>query len=195
MLKGKLILIGGGGHCRSCIDVIEAEGMWAIAGVLDSGLRIGERVFDYPVVGTDEDIPRLAGESRQFLVTLGQIKSADRRMALYARVRAAQGKLPVIVSPHAHVSPRASVGQGSIVMHGALVNAGARVGENVILNSMALIEHDAEVGDHCHISAGARINGGANVAARSFVGSGAVVFHGARMPESTQVPAGSVFRA
>lgn len=195
MGKRDLILIGGGGHCRSCIDVIEAEGAWIIAGVLDRSERLGERVFDYPIIGTDSDIVRFAQASAHFLVTVGQIKSADQRIALYAKVRAAAGGLPIIVSPDTRVSPRASVGQGTIVMHGVVVNAGARIGENVIVNSMALIEHDAQVGDHCHISTGARVNGDVSVGGRCFIGSGAILHHGARVPEGTVVPAGSVYRA
>lgn len=191
----ELILIGGGGHCRSCIDVIEARGDWKIAGILDVAARVGERVFDYEIIGTDDEIERFNKNGAAFLVSVGQIKSPDRRIALYEKVRLAGGRLPVLTSPNAYVSPRAELGAGTIVMHGAVVNCGAKVGANVIVNSMALIEHDAWVGDHCHISTGARVNGDAVVGARSFIGSNAVLHHGARVDEARVVAAGAVYRA
>ncbi len=193
--NNELILLGGGGHCRSCIDVVEAHGGWKIAGIIDLPDRVGERVFDYEIIGTDRDIGELAKRGAAFLVAVGQIKSSDRRVALYEKVRSVGGRLPFLVSPHAYVSPRARLGRGTIVMHHAVVNCGAIVGDNVIVNSMALIEHDAQVSDHCHISTSALVNGGAAVGARAFIGSNAVLHHGARVPEGHIVAAGAVYRA
>jgi sugar O-acyltransferase (sialic acid O-acetyltransferase NeuD family) len=192
--NNQLVLLGGGGHCRSCIDVVEAHGGWTIAGILDVPARIGERVFDYEIIGSDEDIGQFAKRGIAFFVTIGQIKSPDRRVALYEKVRAVAGKMPTLVSPHAYVSPRAKLGSGTVVMHHATVNCGAVVGANVIVNSMALIEHDAQIGDHCHVSTAALVNGGAAVGARTFIGSNAVLHQGARVPEDSIIAAGSVFR-
>lgn len=194
-MANELILLGGGGHCRSCIDVIEAHGGWKIAGILDMAVRIGERMFGHEIIGTDDDIHRWATHGMKFLVTVGQIKSPDCRVALYERVRAVNGQLVSIVSPLAYVSPRAELGQGTIVMHGALVNCGAKIGANVIVNSKALIEHDAEIGDHCHISTSAIVNGGVAVGSRTFIGSNAVLHHGVRVPAGHCVAAGATYRA
>lgn len=194
-MANELILLGGGGHCRSCIDVIEVHGGWKIAGIIDIGPRVGERMFRHQIIGTDEDIGPLAARGMTFLITIGQIKNPDRRVALYEKVKASDGKLASIISPLAYVSPRAELGQGTIVMHGAIVNCGAKVGDNVIVNSKALIEHDAEVGDHCHISTAAIVNGGVTVGSRTFVGSNAVLHHGARVPAGHVVAAGSTYRA
>ena len=190
-----LVLVGGGGHCRSCIDVVEAAGEWRIAAILDVANRVGERVLGHAVAGTDAEIDRYAAEGMAFLVTVGQIKSADVRISLYERIRAAGGRLPTIVSPHAYVSPHGKLGAGTIVMHRAVVNAGAIVGDNVIINTMALVEHDARVGNHCHVSTAAVVNGEAIIGERSFVGSNAIVHQCARVPDGSVVPAGAVFRA
>ncbi len=190
-----LVLVGGGGHCRSCIDVVEAAGEWRIAAILDVANRVGERVLGHAVTGTDAEIERYVADGMVFLVTVGQIKSADVRMKLYERIRAAGGRQPTIVSPHAYVSPHAKLGEGTIVMHRAVVNAGAIVGDNVIINTMALVEHDARVGNHCHISTAAVVNGEAIIGERSFVGSNAIVHQCAQVPDGSVVPAGTVFRA
>lgn len=193
--NNELILLGGGGHCRSCIDVIEKQGDWKIGGIIDVAERIGERVFEYEIVGTDQDVEKFVRRGAAFLVTIGQIKSSERRVALYNRVRAAGGRLASVISPQAYVSPRATVGSGTVVMHRAVVNCGAVVGDNVIVNSMALIEHDAQIGNHCHISTAALVNGGASVGDRVFIGSNAVLHHGAKVPDDGIIPAGSVYRA
>lgn len=173
-----LILVGGGGHCRSCIDVIEQEGKWRIAGIVDRPEKVGERILGYPVIAGDEEIPRLARDYLFFLVTLGHIKGPARRREIFEQLKELGGELPTVVSPLAYVSPHAVVEEGTVVFHRATVNAGARIGRNGIVNSCALIEHDAAVDDHCHISTGAILNGGVRVAEGTFVGSGAVTRQG-----------------
>jgi sugar O-acyltransferase (sialic acid O-acetyltransferase NeuD family) len=171
-----ILLIGAGGHCKSCIDVIEQERRFQIAGIVDRpGTNSPAEVLGYPLIGTDDDLEKFRETIAYALVTVGQVQSADVRIRLYNRFIELGYRLPVIVSPLAHVSHHAHVGAGTIVMHGVTVNAAARVGANCILNSHCLIEHDAVVEDHCHISTGAIVNGQAAVGSGSFVGSGAVV--------------------
>lgn len=193
-MKQPLVLIGGGGHCKACIDVIEATGEWDILGILDLPEKVGESVLDYLVIGTDGDVRKYASEGACFLVCIGQIRTAEPRSRAYERVKAANGKLATIASPLAYVSPSAVLGEGTIVMHRALVNSSALVGDNVIINTMALVEHDAVVSSHCHISTAAVVNGGVKVGAGSFVGSNAVVSQGAELPENVFVPAGALYR-
>ena len=78
-----IILIGGGGHCRSCIDVIESVGGYAIKGILDIKEKVGSDVLGYPVLGTDDDILKFSKDVDGFLVTLGQIKSPYKRIKIF----------------------------------------------------------------------------------------------------------------
>jgi len=190
------MLIGGGGHCKSCIDVIQQEGRFEIVGIVENpGFRISDSrspILGYPVIGTDDDLPQLLGKTDYFLITVGQISSAATRVRLYERITAMGGRFPVIVSPDAYVSPTALIGPGTIVMHRALVNAEARIGMNGIINTGALVEHETVVGDHCHISTQAILNGQCNVGNRVFIGSGAVLANNVSIPDDTIVAAGSV---
>jgi len=194
MSKLQIILIGAGGHCRSCIDVIEQEGRFTIAGVVDRPDSGATSMLGYPVLGADADLPGLRKQYTFALVAVGQIKSASVRIQLFERLKSLGFELPVILSPRAYVSKHAQVGAGTIVMHDALVNAGAFVGENCIINSKALIEHDATVGSHCHISTGAIVNGGVSVGSGTFFGSNAVSVHGVSIPEGSFISAGSLER-
>lgn len=170
-----LLLIGAGGHAAACIDVIEAHGGWRVAGLLGSAHEVGQTRLGYEVIGTDGELDALAGRFGHALIAVGQIADPAPRVRLFGRLREAGFVLPVIVSPHACVSRHATLGAGTIVMHGAIVNACANIGDNGIVNTRALIEHDARIGEHCHVSTGAIVNGGARVGARSFIGSGSTV--------------------
>lgn len=170
-MKEKIILLGGGGHCKSCIDVIEQEGKYKIKGIVDIEEKLHQKVLGYEIFATDDDLPNLANEYNYFLITIGQIKSPEKRIRLFEKVKEHGGRLPVIISPLAYVSRHAEIEEGTIIMHYALVNAGAKVGKNCIINTRALIEHDAIIEDHCHISTEAVINGGVKVGTGTFFGS------------------------
>lgn len=189
-LKEDLILIGGGGHCRSCIDVIEMEGRFSIRGIVDEKEALDPTLTDYPLLGREEDLFDLAKSCRNFLITIGQIKSPEPRIRLFEYLKQLGMTLPIVVSPLAHVSRQASLGEGTIVMHHALVNAGAFVGHNCIINTKALIEHDVVIEDHCHISTAAVVNGGAKVQCCSFIGSNAIVREHIVVGEKSIVGAG-----
>lgn len=180
-----LLLIGGGGHCRSCIDVVESSAGFAVAGIVEHPDRYrGGSVLGYPVIGSDNDLRSLKNKYDFALITIGQIGSSNIRQRLFSHLKDLGFVLPVIISSFAHVSKHAQLGEGSVVMHQAVVNAGAIIGENCILNTRCLVEHDTKIGDHTHISTAAVINGGVGVGAGSFVGSSATVAHGVSLPDN-----------
>ena len=187
-----LLLIGGGGHCRAAMDVIEAEGRFAIKGIVQPKADGVAPVLGYPVLGEDADLPALLADTPQALVTVGQIKTHAIRLRLFEQLRQLGAVMPVIVSPRAYVSRHAQIGEGTMIMHGALINAGARIGINGIINSLALVEHDAQVGNHCHISTGARVNGGVIIEDGCFIGSGAVLREGIRIGSGCVIGAGCI---
>ncbi len=187
-----IILIGGGGHCVSCIDVIEQAGYHTIAGIIDLHRKVGETVLDYPILGCDDDIDMFARNTPDFFITVGQVKSAALRKRLFQMVIEAGGRLPTIISPLAYVSRHAEIGEGSIVMHHAIINAGARIGKNCIVNSTALIEHEVSIGDYCHISTGAVVNGQVSIGHEVFVGSQAIISNNVSISSETVIGAGSL---
>ncbi len=190
MKERQLIMVGGGGHCRSLIEVAESAG-YAVLGVLDLPENVGKEFLSTQVIGTDDDIPAYVDQA-EFVIAVGSIKDPSTRIRLFEQVKAAGGKLATVVASTARVSKYATLGEGTVVMHHALVNAGAKVGSNVILNSFADIEHDSVIGDHCHVSTGAIVNGGCRVGSACFVGSGAVLVQGINVGEGIVIGAGSL---
>ena len=187
-----LILIGGGGHCKSVIEAAESAG-YSILGVLDMPEEVGKEILLTKVIGTDDDIPQYVDKA-EFVITVGFIKNPATRIRLYNKVKEAGGKLATIIASTAYVSQYATIGEGTVVMHQAFVNAGARVGNNVILNTFTNVEHDAVIGDQCHISTGTMVNGDCKVGANCFIGSQSVIANGIIVGNDIVVGAGSLVR-
>ncbi len=189
---GELVLVGGGGHCRSVIDAAESAG-FIIKGVLDRPELIGSEVLSTRVIGGDDSIPEFVGSAR-FIITVGAINDFSLRSRLHDLVKEAGGEFATVIASTARVSPYAQIGKGTVVLHHASVNACARIGEGCIINTAANVDHDAEIGDQTHVSTGAMVNGGVKIGKRCFIGSGAVIAQGISICDDAIIPAGMVVK-
>jgi len=192
-VKPSIILIGSGGHCKSCIDIIEQENEYSIAGIIDKNRSV-KSVLGYSILGNDSDLLELKTSYDYALVTIGQIESPGIRIQLFNHLKLLGFKLPTIVSSRAYISKHAELGEGTIVMHDALINANAVIGNNCIINTKALIEHDVVIEDNCHISTGAIINGGTILKNGTFIGSNAVTKECVETKVGEFIKAGSLFK-
>lgn len=192
-MKRPLILIGGGGHCKSVIEVAESAG-YEIKGILDMPDEVGKEVLPgHMIIGTDDEIPQYVEEC-DFVITVGFIKNPALRIKLYNKVKAVGGRLATIIASTTHVSKYAELGEGTVIMHHAFVNAGAKIGDNCIINTFVNIEHDAEVGNQCHISTGTMVNGECKIGENCFIGSQSVCANCIEIASDIIVGAGSVVR-
>lgn len=192
MNEKQLILLGGGGHCKSVIDVAESAG-YTILGILDKPELVGTRILDYEIIGTDDDILQYVDKA-EFLITVGQIKSPATRQKLAALVEQAGGRFATVIANDAYVSKYAKIGTGTVVMHKAVLNADACIGEHCIINTMANIEHEVQIGGFCHVSTGVMVNGNCVIGDEVFIGSGSVLYNGISVIDNAIIPAGSVVR-
>lgn len=184
-----LILVGGGGHCKSVIEACESSG-FQIKGILDLPENIGRNILSYPIIGTDDDISNYMSEC-DFVVTVGFIKDPTLRLRIYDKIRLAGGCFATIIASTAYVSGYAKIGAGTVILHQAMVNAGATIGEGCIINTFANIEHDAIIEDYCHISTGVMVNGHCRVGREVFLGSQSVMVNGVSIVSGCIIAAGS----
>jgi sugar O-acyltransferase (sialic acid O-acetyltransferase NeuD family) len=191
-MVSKLILIGGGGHCHACIDVIESTQKFEIVGVVDTIDKLGQMVLGYKVIGTDEDLPKLVNEDTWFLITLGHIKSSALRRKIFKFLESLDANIASVISNNALVSKYSSIAKGTIIMHRATVGVGSKIGQNCIINTNANIEHDTTVGDDVHVSTHAVVNGNCELKNGVFVGSNATIFQGISIENDTLIGAGSL---
>lgn len=191
--KPSLILLGGGGHCLSVIDVIERENKYFIKGILDSSIK-DNNILGYPILGGDDKIASLINENVFFLITVGQIKKNTIRKKIALNLKKSKAQLAKVISPLAYVSPHAKIKKGTVIMHQAFVNAGAEIAEHCIVNTKANIEHGVKVEDFCHISTGAIVNGDSIVKSGTFIGSNATISNGITIEENSIISAGKFVR-
>jgi len=185
-----ILLIGAGGHAKSCIDVIESDKKFNIIGLIDK--EINKTFFNYSILGNDDDLLNLKSKSSFAFVTMGQIGYNSTRSNLFNLIKEIGFKIPTIISPFSYISKHSFVDIGSIIMHGAIINSNVKIGYNTIINSKALIEHDCNISNNCHISTGAIINGGVTISKNTFIGSGAIIRNGINIPENSFIKAGSL---
>ena len=185
-----LILVGGGGHCKAVIDVAK-DAKYSIQGILEHPSCDCEDVLGFPIIGVDDDIPKYVNNSA-FIITVGQIKNPTLRIKLDTLVKNVGGNLATIIATTAHVSDYALIGEGTVVLHYATINADAHIGRNCIINTHSNIEHDVKIGDFCHISTGAMVNGNCQIGKRVFIGSGAIIANGVTICDDCVIGAGAV---
>lgn len=172
MSPKNLILVGGGGHARACADVISTTKKFNIIGYTD--VKINRNMSAYKYLGTDDVLTDYINNSF-FIITIGQIKSYSKRKELFNYLKKNNANIISVESLNSYVSKDSNIGTGTIIMHGAIVQANVEIGENCIINDKALIEHEVSVGDNCHISTGAIVNGNVKIGNGVFIGSGAVI--------------------
>lgn len=190
-----LVLLGGGGHCESVIEVLQQFDHYNLIGVLDPTYIEGARsVFGLPIVGTDDEIEQYVRKGCEFVITVGQIQSSRIREKLYHHVKDIGGRLPVIISKTAYVSRSAQLGEGTVVLNHAIVNVKGQTGRCCILNTGCLLEHGSSVGDFTHVSTKAVLNGEVRAGDRVFIGSGTIVNHGVTIGDDCIIASGSLVR-
>lgn len=186
----KLLLIGGGGHCKSVLDSVLSLGVYSEVGIVDNN---NKEMFGVPVVGTDADLLELKkkGWSNAF-VTVGSIGDTLLRRRLYRMISDIGFDIPVIMDTTAAIARDVYLGEGTFIGKNAVINTGAEIGACCIINSGAIIEHDCSVGSFSHISSGTVLCGEVEVGDDSHIGAGSTVRQQIVIGFSAIVGAGSV---
>ena len=188
----KILLIGGGGHCKSVIDVIEQEGKFEIAGIIDNNSC--DDILGYSVIGNDSSLEDLCLKYKYAFVTVGQIKSPNSRIELFQLLNKLKFIIPTIISPRAYIAKGVTIGDGTIIMHDVVINSDASIGKNCIINTKVLIEHDVTIKDNTHISTAAVINGGVNIGQKCFIGSNSTTKEYITIKDNSFIKAASLVR-
>lgn len=190
----KIVLIGGGGHCKSVIDVIRSNGKFEIFGILDSKLSKTSKVLDVPVIGDDSLINSLQKEGCSFHITVGQIHSNLSRRSIAKSLLDSKANIPNVISGNANISSYSYLGEGITLMHNVTLQADTKIDDFTIINDHALIEHDVQIGKFCHITTGAIINGNVTIGDDVFIGSGAIIVQGTKIPSGSFIKAGQLVK-
>ena len=184
-----LILFGAGGHAKVLLSLIQAAGL-NVLGICAPEL-VHQGIDSWrgcPVLSLTDD--NLKAYSQDQVALVNGVGHQVRRQQLFEQFNAQGYHFPVLIHPHAYVDPSAILNEGVQVMAGAVIQADACIGNNVIINSRASVDHDCVIGDHVHIAPGAVLCGGVHVCQGAFIGSGATVTHGIKVSEKATAGAG-----
>jgi len=187
------VVLGGGGHAIVIIDALITSETPHRLGLTVAGDTSASSILGVPIVGTDDDLPRLIeGGLRFFTVGLGGMRDTRPRQRLFER-GIALGLVPLtVVHPAATVSVHATLLAGAQVLAGAVVNPLAVIGRNAIVNTGSIVEHECIVGDHAHVSVGSKLTGRVAVGEGAHIGAGAVVRQSLTIGARAVVGAGAV---
>ncbi|MGH8582041.1 MAG: acetyltransferase [Gammaproteobacteria bacterium] len=188
-----IVIIGSSGHAKVIIDIVEHEGRYNIAGLLDRYRKAGEQTLGYQVLGQEEDLPELA-TSRTLRGAIVAIGDNFIRSKVAARVRDVCPDLPFVsaIHPKASIGRDASVGEGTVIMAGVTVNPCCAIGRFCILNTSASLDHDSVMEDFSSLAPRVTTGGNCRIGAYSAVGIGAVLIHDICIGEHTVIGAGAI---
>ena len=173
-----MVLYGASGHCRVVIDIVEALG-YPIDFIVDDDPNISE-LLGY-------EVRRNTREYEDLIITIGQNWT---RKKVFDQITAE--RYIKAVHPTAIVSPRAQIGEGSVVIQGAIIQSCAVIGKHCIINTGASVGHDVRLGDFVHVASHATITGGVTIGEGTWIGAGSVIRQGVHIGAWSMIGAGSV---
>jgi UDP-perosamine 4-acetyltransferase len=182
-----VVVIGNGGHSRSCIDAWSSTSAFQPIGC--TGFDPSE-VSEVPYLGTDDELPELLARGhRRVFVAIGDSEPRER----CTRQAIELGFTPhELIADSAQVARTATIGAGTAVLRGAIVGAFTDVGEGAIINTGASIDHNCVIGPYVHIAPGTHLAGDVEIGAHAFLGVGTSVVPGVKIGAGVVVGAGAV---
>ncbi len=182
-MKNRLVILGAGGHGKVVADIAVKNGYQEIVFLDDNaeGYCLG-----FPIKGCCEKALKYDDGETDFVIAVGN-NEIRKEIAEKYKVNWA-----TLIHPSAQIGLDVKLGQGSVVMAGAVINPSAVIGRHCIINTCAVVEHDNVLEDYVHISPNAVLGGTVYVGERTHVGIGATVKNNIKICESCVIGAGAV---
>lgn len=175
----KLVIIGASGHGKVIADIAVKNGYKDIV-FLDDDESIKE-CAGFPVIGKTNEAQMMDGDK---IVAIGNAQIRERIQNTIKTV--------TLIHPDASISRRVVIGDGTVVMAGAVINSDVKIGKGCIVNTGASIDHDCVVEDYVHISVGAHLAGTCLIRKRTWIGAGATVTNNIEITGDCMIGAGAV---
>lgn len=190
-MTNRLLMVGAGGQARVVMDTLMAAGVFhELACMTDDNPDLhGQDYYGIKVKGGSSLWPQLFEEGiHTAIIALGDNKA---RVACARQLEAIGFSFPALIHPHAWVSPRATLGAGTVIFAGAVVQIGAQIGSHVIINTGASVDHDCHIGDYAHIAPGTHLGGHVTVGEGTLLGVGSSVIPNTTIGQWSVTGAGS----
>jgi sugar O-acyltransferase (sialic acid O-acetyltransferase NeuD family) len=183
-----IIILGAGGHGRVVAEAAEQEGIWDRIAFLDDRTDV-LKVLGLDIVGKFDDYINLIDE---FQFAVAAVGDNARRVHWLDKLKDAGYSTPVILHPKSYVSKYSTVGEGTVILAGAVINTNCRIGRACIININSCVDHDCEIGDGVHISSGAVVRSISKIDRLSGIGAASCVKSGSCIGQGFLLPDGSI---
>jgi sugar O-acyltransferase (sialic acid O-acetyltransferase NeuD family) len=189
----KILLIGASEHAKVVMDIIEKEGKHEILGLIDTYKPAGEDIFGYKILGAEDVLVDLFKRRKVIggIITIGDNWT---RHKMAEKIKSLAPEFPFVsaIHPSAILARGVTIGAGTVVMAGVIVNSDNRIGAHCILNTKSSLDHDCELGDFSSLAPGVTTGGKVSIGAFSAISLGANIIHGVKVGEQTILGAGAV---
>lgn len=188
-----VVVLGASGHAKVVVDILNCQAGYNVVGCVAPASSPIETVLGLPILGEDKDLPLLIRKHRIQGVVLG-IGDNYQRSQLLAKVREDTEGIEFVraLHPNAVIAKDAKIGEGTVVMAGAVVNPGCEIGRFCIVNSKASLDHDSTMEDFSSLAPGVTTGGDCYLEQFAAVNIGAVLSQGLRVGRHSVIGAGSV---
>ncbi|EJO5346070.1 acetyltransferase [Clostridium botulinum] len=192
-MNKKLLLLGGGGHCKSVLDSLINKKIYSEIGIIDKKDNIGKYVLGVPVIGCDQDLFKLYEKGYKYaFVTVGSIGNSINRVKLFKNLKRIGFEIPNIIDSTAIISEHVVLAEGIYIGKNVVVNVGSYIDKGAIINTGSIIEHDCIIGEFSHVSPGSVLCGEVQIGPNTHVGARSVVKQQVKIGENTLIGMGSV---
>lgn len=193
LLKPKIVLVGGGGHCKVIISILKKLDTFEIIGISDCPDNMGKAILDIQIKYKDDDLTKLRLQNIEYaFISLGSVGKPIDRIRLFEMIKKIGFIVPVLISPESVIDKNIEIGEGTVVMPGVIINTGSKIGKNCIINSGSIVDHDCILGNYVHIAPGATLSGSVIIGNRTHIGTGVSVIQNISIGEDVIVGAGAV---
>jgi sugar O-acyltransferase (sialic acid O-acetyltransferase NeuD family) len=192
-MSKKLLLIGGGGHCKTVIEAAETMNYYDQIEIVDMPDKIGENILGYRINKSDDELIELwnCGFADAF-ISLGSIGNPIKRIKTYQKIKSIGFNIPIIKHTSAEISSYATIKEGTLIGKNVIINADTKVGVCAILNTGCIIEHDCIVGDFSHIAPASVLSGNVAIGKETHIGANTVIRQGIKIGSRSIIGIGSV---
>lgn len=171
-MNKNILLVGGGGHCKSVLDSLLSSNEYDKIGIIDIKENIGKTILGTPIIGSDDDLLNLFNNGYKYaFVTMGSIGNPKPRIKLFDMLNDLGFGIPNIIDGSAVVSNFSNFKKGIFIAKNSIVNAGVTISDGAIINSGSILEHDCNIGEFVHIAPGSVLGGEVNIDRNSHIGS------------------------
>ena len=189
----KIILVGGGGHCKVVSSIILENKNYEIVGISDLEIKKGKVINGIKINYTDNQLEKIFESGvKNAIVTIGSIGNPKLRIELFEKLKDIGYTLPIIISKYSIIAKGVFVDEGTVIMPGSIINTGVKIGKNCIINTGSIIDHECEIKNNVHIAPGVTLSGNVKVGNSSHIGTGSSIIQDISIGEYSIIGAGSV---